>query len=133
MTNPHALIIEDDADVAAFLTQTLRNAGFDTETSGDGQAALLRLRETVPDVVVLDLNLPHIPGDELLRYIRREPRLSRTQVILTTGEAQMADSVQNEADLVLLKPVSYSQLRDLALRLRTQIRPDDPPTEAPDA
>jgi two-component system OmpR family response regulator len=125
MVNPFALIVEDETDIADFLAEALRHAGFETETLGDGRAALARLAEVTPDIVVLDLNLPFVSGEAVLRHIRADARLARTQVVVTTGEAQIADKIQDSADLVLLKPISYSQLHDLALRLRSLIARDD--------
>jgi CheY-like chemotaxis protein len=69
-------------------------------------------------VVVLDLHLPYLSGKELLYHIRADQRLGQTRVILATADSVLAESLQEEADLVLLKPISPSQLRDLAIRLR---------------
>ena len=69
-------------------------------------------------VVVLDMHLPHVAGPDILRYIRADARLEKTQVIIATADPSMADSLREEATLVLLKPISFSQLRDLAKRLR---------------
>ena len=67
---------------------------------------------------MLDLYLPHASGDDILHLIRSEARLAQTRVIVATADPLMADSLQAEADLVLIKPISFSQLRDLAVRLR---------------
>ena len=96
----------------------MQSADFETETIEDGQKALDRLAEIVPAVVVLDLNLPHVSGEEILHYIRTDERLSKTRVMLATANALLADMLDQESDLVLLKPISPSQLRILASRLR---------------
>lgn len=130
--NPLAFVIEDDADIAGFLAEALRGAGFDVEVSADGRRALQRLAEIRPDVIVLDLNLPHVSGETILRFIRADERLARIRVILTTAEAQHAEAIKDAADLVLLKPISYTQLRDLAQRIRSLVlRDDSPSTKAP--
>ena len=118
MTNPLALIIEDDHKLATIFAQALRIAKFEPEIIQDGNTALARLAVTIPVVVVLDLHLPYVSGLEILRQIRADERLNQTHVILATADALMADSLRQEADLVLLKPISFSQLRDLAARLR---------------
>jgi DNA-binding response OmpR family regulator len=133
MGTPTALIVEDDADIAEFMTEALRNAGFTTQTIGDGRQAMTRLAEATPDVVVLDLHLPYVSGEAILRYIRAEARLKNAYVLLTTGEAQQADSIKDQADLVLLKPISYTQLHDLALRVRSSLARGDSRDEAADA
>jgi DNA-binding response OmpR family regulator len=70
-------------------------------------------------MVILDLNLPHVSGTEILSKIRSDERLAETCVIVATAHPRLADSVQGEADLVLLKPISFTQLRGLAMRLST--------------
>ena len=126
MSNPLALIIEDDNKLAFVFAQALRMAGFETEVIQDGDIALDRLATTVPAVVILDLHLPNVSGKDILHQIRSDVRLSETRVMLATADALMAQSLREDADLVLLKPVSFDQLRDLAERLRpreTEILP----------
>ena len=113
-----ALIIEDDENQAPIFTQALKMAEFETETISDGQAALDRLAVVVPDLVLLDMHLPHVSGDIILRQIRADERLAETRVMLATADAVMAENLRDESDLVLLKPISFTQLRDLAKRLR---------------
>jgi len=116
---PLALIIEDDRKQATIFDQALRMADFETEIIQDGQVALERLGTIVPTLVVLDLHLPYVSGDDILRQIRADERLAETRVILATADPLMAELLQQESDLVLLKPISFGQLRDLAMRLRS--------------
>jgi CheY-like chemotaxis protein len=111
-----ALVIEDDEDQAYVFHKALEMAGFTPETVSDGTAAQQRIIEVKPEIVVLDLHLPGINGDQLLRQIRSDERLEHTQVIVTTADAAMAESLDDEATLVLLKPVSFTQLSALAAR-----------------
>ena len=112
-----ALIIEDDEQQAPIFAQALKMADFETETIHDGKTALERLSVIVPDLVVLDMHLPYVSGDTILRHIRADERLTNTRVMVATANAHMAESLRNESDLILLKPVSFAQLRDLAKRL----------------
>jgi CheY-like chemotaxis protein len=116
--NEFALVIEDERDQAYIFAEALRAAGFQPEIVRDGNAALARLEGTVPSLVVLDLHMPGILGKDLLYYIRTDERLAGTRVILATGDYQLAQSIQGQADVVLLKPVGFEQLRDLADRMR---------------
>jgi DNA-binding response OmpR family regulator len=118
MSAPFALIIEDDKDLSTIFAQALRAAEFETEIAEDGQVASARLGETTPSVVVLDLHLPYVSGRDILEQIRSDPRLQETRVMLATADPAMAEMLRTEADLVLIKPISFSQLRDLAKRLR---------------
>jgi two-component system cell cycle response regulator DivK len=118
MTNPFALIIEDDIKLATIFAEALRMAQFETEIVLDGQAALNRLAATTPALVVLDLHLPHVSGSELLAHIRADERLAKTRVMLATADPLMAEPLRGQANLVLIKPISFHQMRDLAQRLR---------------
>lgn len=117
MTKPLALIVEDDAQISRIFSIALQT-DFETEVIGDGSTALERLKHITPKIIILDLNLPGTPGRTILAAIRSDPKLSKTYVILCTADEQQADALNTEADFILLKPVSPTQLRDLASRLR---------------
>ena len=124
MSNRLALIIEDAADLAVIFAEAVRAAGFRPEIIRTGDAALERLAVIVPDIVVLDLHLPHVAGTTILQRIRSDARLVQTKVIIATADPRMAEPFDGAADLVLLKPISFSQLRDLAARLRSNATRD---------
>jgi two-component system response regulator RegX3 len=117
MDNPLAFIVEDDEDASVIFANALQEAGFECEIIRSGDEALAWLVETVPAVVVLDLELPGVPGAEILRQIRADVRLAKTHVIIATAHPDLAAGLEEKADLVLFKPVSYIQLRDLAKRV----------------
>jgi len=117
LSNPLALIIEDDFDLSTIFAAALKASGFETEIVRDGRAAVQRLATVTPDVVVLDLHLPHVAGTDILDQIRADVRLAEIRVIVTTADARMAEMLHDQADLVLVKPISFGQLRDLAGRL----------------
>jgi CheY-like chemotaxis protein len=117
MTNPHALVIEDDKDVAELYGRVLESLGFETEIVRTGEAASARLTGSVPAVVVLDLHLPpHISGIDVLHQIRADQRLAETRVIVVTGHPELAETVRDEADVVLIKPIDVDQLSDFITR-----------------
>ena len=118
MSNPLALIIEDDYDLSNIFAQALQETGYETQIVRNGKVALTWLSTETPAVVVLDLHLPRVAGEDILRHIRNDPRLAETQVIIATADARTGDALREEADLVLVKPISFSQLRDLAARLK---------------
>lgn len=117
MEKPLAFIIEDDEDLNTIFSTALKAAGYMVEAFQDGQNALDKLEELIPSIVILDLHLPHISGDQILKRIRENDRLDQTKVILTTADHQMAATLESQVDLVLIKPISYKQLRELAVRL----------------
>jgi CheY-like chemotaxis protein len=114
---PLALIVEDDQEQADIFARALEMAEFETEIVYDGKAALDRLAAIVPDLVVLDLQLPYVSGDDILHRIRADERLAKTRVMLATADPLMARFLREESDLVLIKPVSFFQLSELATRL----------------
>lgn len=118
MTTYSALIIEDDRRLATIFAEALKTVEFEIEIVQDGHTALARLAEVIPSVVILDLHLPKVSGPDILHQIRLDPRLTQTRVMVVTADSALADSLEDEADLVLLKPASFAQLRDLAARLR---------------
>ena len=119
MTNPLAIIIEDDPQLNKIFSISLRNE-FDVESCVDGSEALKRLTEIVPDVVVLDINLPGASGVDILIQIRADARLAKTKVIISSANERIAEELEEKADLVLLKPVSPRQLSELATRFKPQ-------------
>lgn len=118
MTKQSVLIIEDDPKLNEIMSITLRS-DFEIETCIDGKEGLRRLGTITPNIVVLDLNLPGASGREILTSIRTDERFAKTRVILTTADERQAEMMTEEVDIVLLKPVSPVQLRELALRLRS--------------
>ena len=118
MKNPRALIVEDDKDAAELYRHVLEPLGFETETLRTGEAALARLAVIVPAVVLLDLHLPsRKSGTDVLRKIRADQRLAETRVIVISGHPELAETIGDEADMVLIKPVDVKTLGDFIKRL----------------
>lgn len=113
-----ALIVEDDVDLAIIFEAALKEAGFVTKVIRAGDVAMKRLQAVIPDVVVLDMHLPEVAGTDILDSIRADERLAQTRVIVTTADVRLAETLHDRADLVLVKPVSFGQLRDMAKRMR---------------
>lgn len=112
-----AVVIEDDADLATIFTEALQMANFQVETIQDGSLASARLTQIEPHVVILDMHLPGTSGEEILTQIRSDPRLKHTVVVLATADARMGEAFTDTADFVLIKPIAFTQLRDLTNRL----------------
>ncbi len=132
MEKPFAMIIEDDRDTVALFRHVLDFAGYKTEIILRGDKAIDRLKIAMPDIILLDLNLPGVSGMEVLDFIQAEERLSETHVVVITGHPELALGMSSQTDLVLLKPVSVDQLANLVLRLRP-VDPDAPIEQPRDA
>jgi len=117
---PLALIIEDNEDQNLIFTTALANAGYETISITDGAVAQQKIDETTANVIVLDLHLPGIHGETLLKQIRKSSQLSDVRVILATADGGLASILKSQADLVLLKPISFTQLNKLASRFLHQ-------------
>jgi diguanylate cyclase (GGDEF)-like protein len=133
MEKPYALIVEDDRDIAALFRHVLDIAGYRTEIVMHGGEAVERLQAVPPDIVLLDLNLPGVPGSLILEDMRADPILKNIPVVVVTAHSHIADTLPVEPDLVLLKPVNLDQLSNLVQRLRqpplsTHEAPWDPTT-----
>lgn len=112
-----ALIIEDDPTLATVFANALGAAGYETEIIDDGSQAESRLVHVVPDLIMLDLHLPKVSGEELLRQIKGDERFAKTRLIIASADPAFARRLRDQVDFVLEKPVSFHQLRILASRL----------------
>jgi two-component system response regulator RegX3 len=128
---PVVLIVEDEESFADALEVGLRREGFVTKVAYDGPQALLLFDAVRPDLVLLDLMLPGMPGIDVCRQIRAR---SRTPVIMVTAKDSELDTVvglEVGADDYVTKPY---RMRELVARMRAVLRraPDPgapPPTD----
>lgn len=125
LKNPLALIIEDNELVVSIFKLAIERANFEVEHIADGRTALDRLAIITPALILLDLHLPHVSGENILNYIRAQERLAKTRVVLATADVSKADSLKHRVDFVLVKPFGFNQLHHLA----KQVRLSDPLVE----
>ena len=103
------LVVEDDPTLRRVIELVLDARGYTVDQARHGRAALDRMAELPPDVVVADLRMPLMDGRELLERMRGEPRLEAIPVILLTGNLEAAQSALG-ADAVLTKPFEPADL-----------------------
>jgi len=115
-----ALIIEDDVDLSEIFSRALQQAGFEVETITDGKTAQTRLKEVLPHVIVLDMHLPFVSGATLLKQIHEDERLSKARIIIATADNIQAELYRDQATIALIKPITFSQLRDISARLKVE-------------
>jgi two-component system, OmpR family, phosphate regulon response regulator PhoB len=119
---PLVLVVEDEPSLVTLLRYNLEREGFAVNEAHDGEEALLQLRETTPDAVLLDWMLPRISGIEVCRQIRRAPAWRDLPVIMLTARGDEGDRVRgldSGADDYVVKPFSPGEL---VARLRAVIR-----------
>src|ERR1700760_2059733 len=128
-----AVVIEDDADVRALLTQLLQQSGFEVTEAETGAAGVRAVREVEADLVTLDLNLPDLDGIEVCRRIRE---VSEAYIVMLTGRPDEIDrlvGLETGADDYLTKPFSPRELRArIAAMMRRPRRRDPPEPVAPE-
>lgn len=112
-TRPRVLYVDDNRDVADSATELLRLVGFDTCVCYDGPTALAAAREFLPDVCVLDLNLPGMDGDELAVRLRNQA--AERTVLFVAVTAMGGDECRRRTGaagfhLHLVKPVDPHDL-----------------------
>ena len=128
-----ALIIEDDRDIVTLFSHVANQAGYRTEICLHGNVAAERLSkpDPIPDVILLDLGLPGVPGQEILHLIRSNGRLRGVPVVVITGHPYDARSLVDQPELVLIKPVNLEQLTNILHRFRpvAEIKGESPVDE----
>src|SRR6266508_1999669 len=107
------LVADDDPSTRALLDMALQEAGYDCVLAADGRAALEQARATRPDLVVLDVGMPLLTGDEVHRELRRDRRTRYIPVVFVTAKrttAEMAARLRNGADDYVAKPFDVDEL-----------------------
>jgi CheY-like chemotaxis protein len=79
------LVVDDDPDTRTFLTTVLEDNGFKTLTAEDGNQALAKLAQQVPDLIALDITMPEKSGVAVYRQVREDNRFKSIPVIIITG------------------------------------------------
>jgi two-component system, cell cycle response regulator DivK len=122
-SGPTVLLVEDDQDGRRMYADWLTGAGFRVSQAHNGLQALERAVDSLPDVVVTDLNIPGIDGFELARRLKQDPRTHDIPVLAVTGYAAFAADPERARragiEAVLPKPCSPG---DLETAIRSLIR-----------
>jgi len=114
------LLVEDDPDIQSMVADHLLEAGFDVCLAQDGEIAMQVIRERLPGVVCLDLNLPRISGYDVCEQIRADLTLKDVSILITSARNSLdvrVFSLEAGADAYLTKPYAMKQLTDEIERL----------------
>jgi DNA-binding response OmpR family regulator len=122
------LVVEDDRDIGDLVSRYLEKAGFAVELLSSGRDALRAIAERPPDLLILDLMLPHVDGLEICRAARASEQTSAIPIIMVTARAEESERIvglELGADDYMAKPFSPSELvaRVRALLRRTHRQP----------
>ena len=122
MAGERILVVEDESAIVDIVCRALRRHGYETESAGDGDAALDKAATLRPDLVILDLMLPKMDGWEVCRRLRAMPETASTPVIMLTArrdERDVLEGLEIGADDYIKKPFS---LAELVARVRALLR-----------
>ena len=111
--NPRILIVEDEEALTMLLRYNLEAGGFEVETVARGDDADVRLKEGVPDLIILDWMLPGLSGIELCRRLRARPDTRQLPIIMLTARGEESERVRGlatGADDYVVKPFSVPEL-----------------------
>lgn len=107
------LIVEDERDLSELLDYNLRDNGYRTAVAYTGADAMAKARSLTPDLIILDLMLPELPGTEVAKQVRADKALGRVPIIMLTAKADEVDQVVGltvGADDYVTKPFSMKVL-----------------------
>ncbi|MGI8998848.1 MAG: response regulator transcription factor [Candidatus Limnocylindria bacterium] len=113
------LVVDDEPKITQLVRDYLERAGFAVVTAGDGREALMRARTEHPDLVVLDLGLPHLDGLDVTRQLRRDADLPIIMLTARDDETDKLVGLELGADDYVTKPFSP---RELVARVRAVLR-----------
>ena len=115
---PRVVIADDDPDIRRLVEMTVTNAGCDVTVASDGEEALERVRESMPDLVILDVLMPRMDGWEVARALKSDPTTREVPVMFLTSRGQEHDVLEgfdSGAVDYMVKPFSP---RELQVRVR---------------
>jgi DNA-binding response OmpR family regulator len=107
------LIVEDEPNIVISLEFLMKREGFEVEVATDGEAALMAVGESAPDLVLLDIMLPKMNGFEVCQKLRADPRWCGMKIVMLTAkgrETEVAKGMALGADLYVTKPFSTKDL-----------------------
>jgi two-component system phosphate regulon response regulator PhoB len=123
---PHILVVEDEDSLATLLQYNLQKEGYDVALAGDGEEALIRVDERLPDLVVLDWMLPKVSGIEVCRRLRQRNETRNLPIIMLTARGEESDRIRGldtGADDYVVKPFSMTEFSARVRAVLRRIRP----------
>jgi len=118
------LVVEDNPDARELLVMVLAHAGYQIIEASNGSEALHNAATYHPDLVLMDLGLPGMRGDEVMSQMRSDPRLASIPIVITTAFDRTSDIVKRAmkagADEVLFKPTDFKTMLDVARKFTKQ-------------
>jgi CheY-like chemotaxis protein len=109
MASKRILVVDDDPDVRLMFKLIFESAGYQVSEARNGVAALILIKDSLPDLVVTDMVMPEMDGPELIRRIRSDKRTATLPILAVTGYPGSREQASG-ADAVMEKPIDRSGL-----------------------
>jgi two-component system phosphate regulon response regulator PhoB len=122
MEKKKILVVDDEPDVTDLVAYHLKAKGFHVESLNDATASISKARSYHPNLVILDIMMPHLSGIQICRILRADPKLAKVPIIFLTAKAESHDRIEgleSGADDYLSKPFSP---KELVLRVESILR-----------
>lgn len=108
------VVVDDEPETTEMIAEMVRLSGFQAISSYGGASAMNLIAREMPDAVVLDVMMPDRSGYDVIRFMRRDPRLQHIPVVMVSARDRPEDiqeGLQAGAEVYLTKPVAFSDLR----------------------
>jgi len=122
MAGESILIVEDEKDISNLISHNLKKVGFRVIPALNGTSALSKAKESLPDLILLDLFLPDLEGTEVYKLFKQNPKTKGIPVIMVTAKGEEVDRIvglELGADDYITKPFS---VRELVLRVKAVLK-----------
>lgn len=113
MHHKKILVVEDDSAIIRTIKYLLEQEGYGVCTASDGEEGLKKARENRPDLIILDLRIPVLPGEEVCREIRKDESIKNTPIVMLTAKDSDTDRIIGKvigADCYITKPFDINVL-----------------------
>jgi DNA-binding response OmpR family regulator len=113
MTPPRILVVDDDGPILLLMRSLLREFGFEPVLASSGEEAIAAARAQTPALILLDRNMPGMPGDRVVKALREDSALTTVPILILSGEPIDAQELQIiGADGAVQKPFDILSLLD---------------------
>lgn len=111
MKRPRILVVDDDRPILTLMQNLLREFKFDTVLADSGEAAIALARSERPDLILLDMKMPRMSGEEAIQAFRSEPSLENVPIVILSGEPVSRQELASVgADGAIQKPFDLNEL-----------------------
>ena len=104
------LVVEDDHDISGLIATTLENEGYLVETAGNGEDALTKVADNIPDAMLVDIMLPRVDGKQLIRACKAQEATSRIPIIVMSAGYDAMHDAELASLVFMTKPFDIEML-----------------------